>query len=135
MSDINKHPLESYNESEKVAYLCCLSSICYIDKDFSSEERNQLDMILDELAISGEGRGNIYASVFNLTNEQLDVNIKIINELENSDLKFTLISDLCLLAQSDGNFNNEEYDYVLEFAEKLNISNDQVGAIKSVQEN
>ena len=136
MSDQSKkHPLQDYSETEKVAYLSLLASICYVDRDFSEEERKQLDLILDELNISDEGRGKIYSSTFTLRDEDKDGNILTINELKSTDLKFTLISDLCLMAVSDSNFSDDEYNYIINLAEKFEINKEQVDAIKSVQEN
>jgi hypothetical protein len=50
-------------------------------------------------------------------------------------LKYTLISDLCLFAWNDSKFVYEEYKYILGIAEVLGITQEQVDAIKSVQEN
>ncbi len=130
-----KHPLKDFAEIEKIAYLSLLASICYIDKDFSEEEKKQLDLILIELDISKEGRASIYSAVFNLRTEEKEKNIKLINDLNSTVLKYTLNSDWCLIGNTDSNFSEDEYIYIMNFAEKLEITKEQVDAIKMVQEN
>ena len=135
MSENQKHPLETYTESERVAYLSILSAISYVDKEFSDEEKHQLDALLKELEISDEGKAKIYSSVFSLKSKDKIANIETIQELGNTELKYTLISDLCLFALADTTFSDEEYQYILGTGAILGVTQEQVDAIKSVQEN
>ena len=135
MSENHKHPLEAYSENERVAYLSVLSAISYADKEFTDEEKHQLDTLVKQLEISDEGKSKVYSAVFSLQNEDKIANIETIQELGDSELKYTLISDLCLLALADSTFSDEEYQYVLGVAAMLDITPEQVDTIKSVQEN
>jgi len=90
------HPLEEYSEDEQVAYLSVLSAICYVDKEFGDKEKRQLDVLLAQLKISDVGKAKIYSSVFNLQREDKLANLEAIQILGNTELKYTLISDLCL---------------------------------------
>jgi hypothetical protein len=127
--------LEKYSESEQIAYLSILSAVCYVDKEFGDKEKRQLDVLLAQLKISDVGKAKIYSSVFNLQNEDKLENLEAIQSLENTELKYTLISDLCLFSLLDSRFTIEEYQYILGIGEVLGISRDQVDAIKSIQEN
>jgi hypothetical protein len=129
-----KHPLEEYSENEQIAYLSILSSVCYVDKNFGDEEKRQLDILLAQLKISDVGKAKIYSSVFNLQHEDKLANLEAIQNLGNTELKYTLISDLCLFSLVDSNFADEEYQYILGIGEVLGITQEQVDAIKSVQE-
>ena len=136
MSDeFKKHPLEAYSENEQIAYLSVLSSICYVDKEFGDKEKYQLDTLLNNLNISDEGKSKIYSAIFKLEQEDKLSNLELIQDLNNTELKYTLISDLCLLASSDSDFSDEEYQYIFEIGELLNITQEQINAIKSTQEN
>ncbi len=130
-----KHPLEEYAENERVVYLSILSSICYLDKEFSDKEKHQLDALLKQLEISDEGKSRIYSSIFGFQHEDKIANLEAFQELGNTELKYTLISDLCLFALSDSTFSNEEYQYILGIGEILGITQEQVDAIRSIQEN
>ncbi|MCX6082226.1 MAG: TerB family tellurite resistance protein [Chloroflexi bacterium] len=133
--EYKKHPLEEYSENEQIAYLSILSAICYADKEFADEEKRQLDILLEKLKISDLGKSKIYSSVFYLQHDDKLANLETIQNLGNTELKYTLISDLCLFALIDSKFIDEEYQYILGIAEILGITQEQVDAIKSIQEN
>lgn len=130
-----KHSLEAYSENEQIAYLSILSSVCYVDKEFGDKEKRQLDILLAQLKISDAGKAKIYSSVFNLQNEEKLAYFEAVQNLGNTELKYTLISDLCLFSLVDSKFTDEEYQYILGIGEVLGISREQVDAIKSIQEN
>ena len=130
-----KHPLEGYSENEQIAYLSILSAVCYVDKEFGDKEKGQLDLLLAQLKISDVGKAKIYSSVFNLQHEDKLANLDAIQNLGNTELKYTLISDLCLFSLVDSKFTDEEYQYILGIGEALGITREQVDAIKSLQEN
>ena len=130
-----KHPLDEYSENEQVAYLSILSAVCYVDKEFGDKEKRQLDVLLAQLKISDVGKAKIYSSVFNLQHENKLANLEAILILGNTELKYTLISDLCLFSLVDSKFTDEEYQYILGIGEILGITQEQVDAIKSIQEN
>jgi len=130
-----KHPLEEYSENEQIAYLSILSAVCYVDKEFGDKEKRQLDVLLAQLKISDVGKAKIYASVFNLQHEDKQAYLEAIQSLSNTELKYTLISDLCLFSLVDSKFTNEEYQYILGIGEVFGVTKEQVDAIKSIQEN
>lgn len=130
-----KHPLEEYSENEQVAYLSILSSVCYVDKEFGDLEKHQLDVLLERLKISDVGKAKIYSSVFSLQSEDKLANLETIKELSNTELKYTLISDLCIFSLVDSKFTDEEYQYILGIGDILGITREQVDAIKSIQAN
>ena len=129
-----KHPLEEYSENEQIAYLSVLSAVCYVDKEFGDMEKRQLDVLLAQLKISDVGKAKIYSSVFNLQREDKLENLEAIQILGNTELKYTLISDLCLFSLVDSKFSDDEYQYILGIGEVLGITQEQVDAIKSIQE-
>lgn len=129
-----KHPLEEYSENEQIAYSSVLSAVCYVDKEFGDMEKRQLDVLLAQLKISDVGKAKIYSSVFNLQREDKLANLEAIQILGNTELKYTLISDLCLFSLVDSKFSDDEYQYILGIGEVLGITQEQVDAIKSIQE-
>ena len=130
-----KHPLEDYSEKEQIAYLSIISAVCYVDNDFGDKEKHQLDVLLEQLKISDLGKAKIYSSVFNLQHEDKFANLEAIQNLGNTELKYTLISDLCLFSLVDSKFTDEEYQYILGIGGVLGISREQVDAIWSIQNN
>jgi uncharacterized tellurite resistance protein B-like protein len=130
-----KHPLEEYSENKQIAYLSILSAVCYADKEFGNKEKSQLDVLLEQLKISDVGKAKIYSSVFNLQYEDKLAYLETIQQLSNTELKYTLISDLCLFSLVDSKFSDEEYKFILGIGDILGITREQVDAIKSVQQN
>jgi uncharacterized tellurite resistance protein B-like protein len=130
-----KHPLEEYSENEQIAYLSILSYVCYVDNEFGDKEKRHLDVLLAQLKISDVGKAKIYSSVFNLQHEDKLAHLEAIQNLGNTELKYTLISDLCLFSLADSKFTDEEYQYILGIGEVLGITQEQVDAIKSIQKN
>jgi len=130
-----KHPLEGYSEDEQIAYLSVLSAVCYVEKEFSDKEKHQLDVLLEQLKISDAGKAKIFYSVYELQREDKLANLETIQNLGNTELRYTLISDLCLMAFADSKFLDEEYQYILEIGEFLGITQEQIDTIKSTQEN
>lgn len=136
MSQEKKHPLqERYTEREKVAYLSLLSSIIYVDQNFSEQEKNHLEDYFKLFNISDEDKRKIYAAVFNLNQEHKLEYLKIIQNLKDSELKYTLISDLCLFALADSNFDESEYLYIVDIGKNLGVTKEQIQAIRELQEN
>jgi len=130
-----KHPLEGYSEKEQIAYLSILSGVCYADKEFGNAEKDQLEVLLVQLKISDAGKAKIYSSIFTLQHEEKNANLEVIQDLGNTELKYTLISDLCIISLVDSKFTDEEYQYILGVGEILGVTREQVDAIKSLQEN
>jgi uncharacterized tellurite resistance protein B-like protein len=135
LEEQKKHPLEEYSENDQIAYLSILSAVCYVDKEFGDKEKRQLDTLLAQLKISDVGKAKIYSSIFNLQHEDKLANLAAIQNLANTELKYTLISDLCLFSLLDSKFTDEEYQYILGIGEVLGVSREQVDAIKSIQGN
>ena len=128
------HILEQYPEDERIAYLSVLSAVCYADKKFSDEEKHQLETLLDQLKITDDGKATIYSSIFALHHENKLANLEIIQSLGNTDLKYTLISDLFRFSLSDGKLADEEKQYILEIGDFLDITEEQIDTLQFVQE-
>lgn len=129
------HPICNYPAKEQVAYLQLLASLLHIDQEFSEAERSKLDNFMNELNIATDQRGLVYSSVFSVTEEETARLTHIIHDLKASDLKYTLVSDLCIFALADSKFTDDEYQHILKLANLLGVEKDQVDAIRSVQEN
>jgi len=127
------HPLLAYPEAERVAYLSIIAELSNVDRKFDELERKHLDEQLTAFEISDEGKAKVYAAVFHFKEEHRSEVLASLHALDDSDLRFTLIADLFLLALSNGYISVEELEYVQEIGSHLGITKDQVMAIKDVQ--
>ena len=135
MTEASSHPLKPYPETAQVAYLSLLAGLCFADKDFGDKERQQLETHLNALGISSEGRGKVYSAVFDLRDEHIEAITDGLLKLQNSDLRFTLISDLYVIALADDKITDEEDSYIKELARQVKISAEQCATIRTVQIN
>ena len=133
MSENINHPLLAYPEPERVAYLSIIAELCNVDGNFDDEEKKHLHDQIEAFEISNEGKAKIYAAVFHFKEEHRDEVLKTLHALDNSDLRFTLIADLFLIALCNGYISVEELEYVVMIGAQLGIGKDQVMAIKDVQ--
>ena len=133
MTDPITQPLLAYPEAERVAYLSVIAELSNVDSKFDEQERHHLDEQLKAFEISDEGKAKVYAAVFHFKEEHRSEVLKSLHALDDSDLRFTLIADLFLLALSNGYISVEELEYVQVIGSQLGITKDQVMAIKDVQ--
>lgn len=133
MTDQVTHPLLAYPEPERVAYLSIVAELSNVDSKFDERERQHLDEQLKAFEISDEGKAKVYAAVFHFKEEHRSEVIASLHALDDSDLRFTLMADLFLLALSNGHISVEELEYVQAIGDQLGITKDQVMAIKDVQ--
>ena len=133
MTDQVTHPLLAYPEVERVAYLSIIAELSNVDSKFDEQERKHLDEQLKAFEISDEGKAKVYAAVFHFKEEHRSEVLASLHALDDSDLRFTLIADLFLLALSNGYISVEELEYVEVIGSELGITKDQVMAIKDVQ--
>jgi hypothetical protein len=135
MTDQPSHPLLAYPEEARIAYVSLLGQLCYVDRQFDEHERKLLDEQMEQLQISDEGKARVYAAVYDLKDSHRDALIAGIHALGNSDLRFTLIADLFLMALANDYISVEEQAYVFALGRKLGIEDEQINAIKQVQFN
>jgi len=133
MTDQITHPLLAYPEAERVAYLSIIAELSNVDSKFDEQERQHLDEQLKAFEISDEGKAKVYAAVFHFMEEHRSEVVASLHALDDSDLRFTLIADLFLLALSNGYISVEELEYIQTIGSQLGITKDQVMAIKDVQ--
>jgi uncharacterized tellurite resistance protein B-like protein len=135
MTDQPSHPILAYPEEAQIAYVSLLGELCYIDRKFDEHERKLLEQQMEQLHISDQGKARVYAAVYDLKDSHRDAIIAGIKALADSDLRFTLIADLFLMALANGDISDEEEWYVLLLGRQLGIAEEQIKAIKQVQFN
>ncbi|MCP9826986.1 TerB family tellurite resistance protein [Synechococcus sp. L2F] len=133
MTEQPAHPILSYPEEARIAYVSLLGELCYVDRQFDEQERKQLEQQMNALDISDQGKARVYAAVYDLRDSHREAIIAGIKALSESDLRFTLITDLFIIALANNYISVEEQDYVFEIGRKLGVEDEQIKAIKQVQ--
>jgi uncharacterized tellurite resistance protein B-like protein len=133
MTEQASHPILNYPEEARIAYVSLLGELCYVDCQFDEQERKLLDEQMNALEISDQGKARVYAAVYDLRDSHREAIIAGVNALADSDLRFTLIADLFIMALANNYISVEEQNYVFEIGRKLGVEDEQIKAIKQVQ--
>lgn len=133
MTNQATHPLLAYPETERVAYMSIIAALSHVDSKLDEQERKHLDEQIKVFEISGENKAKVYSAVFHFKKDHRSDILETLNALDDSDLRFTLIADLFLMALSNGYISVEESEYIEAIGSKLGITKDQVMVVKDVE--
>lgn len=133
--EIEQHILMQYPEAERVAYLSLVTPLCYVDAEFSEAEKILLETFFDDLQLSNQSKSKIFAAIYYLSDTDKERYLELLQALENSELKYALISDLCMMSFADDELSDEEQQYIRDMGGVLGISAEEISAIQYLQEN
>lgn len=131
MDNNQLHPLQHYPESDKIAYLSLVTLIAKADGNLAPQEIENIQQSCTKLAISKENTEKIITSLSKTEPENLTA---YINQISNSDLRFTLITDMFFLGYADEILTETEITEINTIAHQLGIKEEQVKAIQQYVE-
>ncbi|SRR6266496_2286665 len=114
--------LEGYSDQEKGAYLGAVASIATADRLASPEELQYISALCDAADISDIQKEAVIKASTELSGEQLN---RCLDILKNSDLKYSLVTDLIAFAKSDNNYSEDEQQRVKEISQYLGVDQKQ----------
>ncbi len=117
-----ENTLIDYPDHEKGAYLAAIASIATADAHASPEELEHLAALSDAAELSEESKQMVLEAAEDTSASRLN---EFVQTLQNSDLRFSLVTDLIAFAESDGHYTPEEKQGVEKIAAKLNINQEQ----------
>lgn len=115
--------LAGHTELEKGAYLAALASLATADRSATQEELDHLREMAEAADLSEKQIQFILHAANDISGEDLK---KCLDILKNSDLKYSLISDMIALAKADGEYNEQEKANIEKVAAYLNVNQKQV---------
>jgi uncharacterized tellurite resistance protein B-like protein len=118
--------LAGYSDLEKGAYLGAIATMATADREATQEEITFLDALAEAAQLSDTQKGAVLQAAKDPSNISLE---KCLETLKNSDLRFSLITDIISFAKSDGKYSPEEESRIAEMASQLNVNNEQVQAL------
>lgn len=119
---MEKKLLKDYSEMEKGAYLGAISSIATADHSATDEEIEYIMAVADSADLSPEQKQAVYRAATELTGQELK---KCLDILKDSDLKYSLVTDLISFAESDKKYSDEEKANVEKISQYLGINEQQ----------
>ena len=114
--------LEGYSDKEKGAYLCAIASIAAADREASEEEIQYLKELAESAKLSDEQLNLVEQAAMERSGEELKHSLDV---LKNSELKYSLVTDLIAFAKADQNYSEPEQENVKKIAEYLGVDQQQ----------
>lgn len=123
--------LKDYSDMEKGAYLGAIASIATADHSATEEELDYLMALADSAELSEEQKQVVAKAATELTPEELK---RCTDILKNSELRFSLITDLISFAKADGHYDESEKATIERMAQQLNINTQQFSLLDEFAE-
>ena len=114
--------LKGYSDLEKGAYIGAISSIATADHSASDEEMEYIMALADSADLSDEQKKAVSRAATELTGQELK---KCLDILKNSDLKYSLVTDVISFAETDKKYTDEEKANIEKISEYLGINQQQ----------
>jgi uncharacterized tellurite resistance protein B-like protein len=114
--------LQGHSDLEKGAYLGAIASIATADREASEEEIAHIEHLCDAAQLSQQQKEYVVRAATELTGEDLT---HCLDVLKNSELRYSLVTDLIAFAKADGNYSGEEEKKVQEIAKYLGVGEKQ----------
>lgn len=127
----NNTTLQNYSSAERKAYIQAIASIATADGTATVEELEYILALSNEVGLSDSDKESIMESAKSANDESLFEGLTV---LKNSELRFSLLSDLINLAESDQLYHEEERKNVEKIAAFLNINPQQFEALSELAE-
>lgn len=123
--------LEGHSDLEKGAYLGAIASMATADRQASQEEIDSITQLCDAANLSATEKQQVINSATETSGEDLARQLDI---LKNSQLKYSLITDLIAFAKSDSNYSEGEKNNVEKIAEYLQVDQNQFSVLNQLAE-
>ena len=114
--------LKDFPNEEKGAYLGAIASLATADHSATPDEIEFLEKLADSAGVSPDQRESVIEAATEISGKELSECIQI---LKNSDLRFSLLTDLISFAKSDNHYSDEEKGVIKKMADELKISDEQ----------
>ncbi|MGB3077283.1 MAG: TerB family tellurite resistance protein, partial [Chitinophagales bacterium] len=124
--------LKDYNDLEKGAYLGAIASIATADHSATEEEIEFLRALAESADLSEEQEESIVRAAKELSTDELE---RCLDILKQSELRFSLLTDIISFAKSDGKYSPEEQKNVEEIAQRLDINRQQFSLLDQFVDN
>ena len=114
--------LEGYPDLEKGAYLGAIASIATADRQATEQEVEFISILCESADLSEQQTSMIHRAARELEGEELK---KCLDILKNSELRFSLVTDMISLAESDQGYTEEEKQAIEKIATYLDVNKQQ----------
>lgn len=118
--------LRDFSDMEKGAYLSAIASIATVDRKATEDEIEFLEALADTADLPSDQEQLMMQAANDPSSANLQRNLDV---LKNSQLRFSLITDIISFAKADGHYTADEQQKVQQIASYLNIDQKQFSAL------
>lgn len=120
------HPALKYPAPDRESYMVIVASIAAADRRLDSRELEELETQCDTLKLPAKARASVLAAC----KESPEDLTERLAGLHESELRFTLVTDMVHLALADGVKDARETKEIKRISKELGVSADQLAAIE-----
>lgn len=118
--------LSGYSSAEKAAYLGALASLATADRHADEQEIEHFKELATAARISGPEADTILKAADDTTGDYL---LKCLDTVKDSELRFSLVTDLIALAKTDENYTSAEKKNIEKVSRYLGVNRDQFSVL------
>ena len=123
--------LTGHSDLEKGAYLGAIASLATADREASPEEIDYITQLCAAADLSEQQTDSVIRAASEISGEELQ---RCLDVLKNSELRFSLVTDLMAFAKSDQNYSEEEEKSVHKIAQYLGVGEKQFSLLDQFAE-
>lgn len=127
----NQTILEGYSDAEKGAYLSAIASLATADRQASEEELSYLRQLAEAARLSPEQQQVVNKAATEMSGKELNRSLDV---LKNSQLKYSLVTDLMAFAKADSNYSEAEEQSIQKISDYLGLSQQQLSVLNEVSQ-
>ena len=126
---MNTQLLQNYSDDEKTAYLSAIASLATADRQASPAEGQFLQGLSQQAGLSADATQQVVAAANDPSNQGIQQHLDV---LKNSDLRYSLVTDLISFSRADGAYSNDEETMVNKMSQYLGINQQQQQTLETV---
>jgi uncharacterized tellurite resistance protein B-like protein len=123
--------LEGYSDMEKGAYLGAIASLATADRQASEEEMEYIEQLCVAADLSPQQSDAVRQAANGLTGEELT---RCLDTLKNSELRYSLVTDLMAFAKADNDYSEAEEQTVHKISQYLGVNQQQYSLLDQVSQ-
>ncbi|QKG58459.1 TerB family tellurite resistance protein [Hymenobacter sp. BRD128] len=121
--------LQNYSEPEKTAYLSAIAALATADRQATAPEAEFLQRLAQQAGLSQDATRQVLTAADSADNHTVQQSL---DQLKNSDLRYSLVTDLISMARADGTYSPGEEEMVGKMAAYLGINPEQKQTLENV---
>ncbi len=123
--------LEGYSDMEKGAYLGAIASLATADRQATADEIEYMEQLCAAAQLSAQQTDAVRQAATGLSGEELN---RCLDVLKNSELRFSLVTDLMAFAKADNEYSEAEEQTVHKISQYLGVNQQQYSLLNEVSQ-